>query len=126
MRRVVHVLVLVVVVLISAAVATAALGAQQLRVLGRASSAGDFAVAAASGSKQRPGGMWVRAYGRDLSVIAVIACSRGFSVGSRSQEIPSAVSGRLYRLRLPLTSADSCDVTASVSGSGSIRIQILG
>jgi hypothetical protein len=95
-----------------------------LVVIGKASSAGDFAVAAASGKKRNTHAVYLRGYGRKLSGYAVVACSRGIaSIGSKSTKFSRMASGRLYRLRLPF--AGSCDVTASLSGSGRIRLQIL-
>jgi hypothetical protein len=101
-----------------ACVATATATAGGLRVIGSARSSGDFAVTAASGSKKNTHSLWVRGYGQ-----AVVACSRGFSIGSRSTSLNSMRSGRLYKLRLPMHG--DCDVTASLSGSGRIRLQIL-
>jgi hypothetical protein len=94
-----------------------------LRVIGSARSSGDFAVAAANGSKKNAKGVFVRGYGRGLSGFVVVACSKGFSVGSKSTTLKSMASGRLYKLRLPF--AGDCDAAASLSGSGSIRLQIL-
>jgi hypothetical protein len=97
----------------------------KLRVLGSSRSSGDFAVTAASGSKKAAPAIYVRRYGRELSGHAVVACSRGFSIGSKSTELKRKASGRLYRIRLPFAGGD-CEVTTSLSGSGSIRLQILG
>jgi hypothetical protein len=92
-------------------------------VIGKGSSSGDFAVTAASGSKKRAKALYIRGYGRGLSGTAVVACSRGFSIGSKSKSFKAMRSGRLYRIPLPF--AGDCDVTASLSGSGRIRLQIL-
>jgi hypothetical protein len=94
-----------------------------LRVIGSARSSGDFAVAAANGSRKNAKAVYVRGYGRSLSGFAAVACSKGFSVGSKSTTLSRMSSGELYKLRLPF--AGDCDVTASLSGSGSIRLQIL-
>lgn len=106
-----------------ACVATTTAMAGGLRVIGSARSSGDFAVTAASGNKKNTHSLWMRGYGRGLSGHAVVACSRGFSIGSRSTSLNSMRSGRLYKLRLPMRG--DCDVTASLSGSGRIRLQIL-
>ena len=106
------------VVALPATAATASLG-----MIGSARSSGDFAVAAANGSKKNAKEVYVRGYGRGLSGFAVVACSKGFSIGSKSATLKSMASGRLYKLRLPF--AGDCTVTASLSGSGSIRLQIL-
>lgn len=107
-----------------ALVAAAAASTAGLRVIGSGRSAGDYAVTSASGSKNPARALYLRGYGHGLSGYAVVACSRGFSIGSKSTTFGSMVSGRLYRLKQPF--AGDCDVTASLSGSGSIRLQILG
>jgi hypothetical protein len=114
------VIALVVVALITAAVATAA----PLRVIGGARSSGDFAVAAANGEKKNAHALYLRGYGRKLSGFGVVACSRGVaSIGSKSTTFRRMTSGTLYRLRQPFVG--NCSVTASLSGSGRIRLQIL-
>jgi hypothetical protein len=96
-----------------------------LRVLGSGRSAGDFAVTSASASKDKASAIFIRGYGRDLSSFAVVACSRGVSsIGSRSTTLHRMAAGRLYRLKLPFSG--DCQVTASLSGSGRIQLQILG
>jgi hypothetical protein len=95
-----------------------------LRVIGSARSSGDFAVAAANGEKKHAHVIYLRGYGHDLSGMGVVACSRGlYSIGSKSTELSHMRSGRLYRLRMPFRG--DCQVTASLSGSGRIRLQIL-
>jgi len=99
--------------------------ASPLRVIGSSRSAGDFAVTAATGSKNNARALYIRGYGRGLSGDGVVACSRGIaSIGSKSTTFAHMVSGRLYRLRMPF--GGDCQVTASLSGSGPIRLQILG
>ena len=106
--------------------AASATAGPALRVLKTARSSGDFAVTSLSASKDRTQALYIRGYGRGLSGFAVVACSKGFSsIGSRSTQLNSMSSGRLYRLRLPFRGGD-CDVTASLSGSGSIKLQVLG
>jgi hypothetical protein len=70
------------------------------------------------------GARHLRGYGRDLSGHAAVACSRGFSVGSNSKAFGAMRSGTLYRIPLPF--AGECEVTASLSGFGRIRLEILG
>src|SRR5690242_16875718 len=92
-------------------------------VIGHASSSGDFASAAASGSARRPRQLAVRIKGGGVSGFAAVACSKGIaSIGSKSTSYKGA---GLHLLRLPFKNASSCDVTASVGGSGRISIQIL-
>jgi hypothetical protein len=93
-------------------------------VIGSARSSGQFAVAAANGQKSNTHVAFIRGYGHGLSGMGVVACSRGFtSIGSKSTSFDSMRSGRLYRLRLPFKG--DCQITASLSGSGRIRLQIL-
>jgi hypothetical protein len=104
---------------------SAANASSLLKVLGSGRSAGEFAVTSATGSKDNANAIYIRGYGRDLSGFAVVACSRGVaSIGSRSTTLRRMVAGRLYRLKLPFSG--DCQVTASLSGSGRIRVQILG
>jgi hypothetical protein len=115
------VIALVVVALVTTAVAAAA----PLRVIGQARSSETFAIAAASGSKDNAHALYLRGYGRRLRGFGVVACSRGVaSIGSKSTRFRSMVAGRLYRLRMPFAPGD-CSVTASLSGRGRIRLQIL-
>jgi hypothetical protein len=93
-------------------------------VIGSGHASGQFAVTAASGTDHHTHVVYLRGYGRRLAGMGVVACSRGFSVGSRSKQFRSMRSGRLYRLTLPM-GGGNCDVTASLSGSGRIRLQIL-
>jgi hypothetical protein len=102
----------------------ASANAASLRVIGSARSSGEFAVAAANGSKNHANVIYLRGYGHGLSGMGVVACSKGFtSIGSKSTQLNSMRSGRLYKLRMPFRG--DCQVTASLSGSGRIRLQIL-
>jgi hypothetical protein len=94
-----------------------------LHIIGTGRAAGQFAVTAANGHQDNAKALYMRGYGPGLSGYAVVACSRGFSVGSKSARFGSMQSGRLYRLKLPMSG--DCDVTASLSGRGPIRLQIL-
>lgn len=116
---------LVTAVIAGVAVSTvAAANAAALRVIGSARSSGEFAVAAANGSKNQAHVIYLRGYGHDLSGMGVVACSKGFtSIGSKSTDLSHMRSGRLYKLRMPFRG--DCQVTASLSGSGHIRLQIL-
>ena len=91
-------------------------------VIGRAHSSGDFAATAANGSVKHPRAIAVLAHGHGISGFAAVACTKGFSVGSKSTSYKGA---GMHRLRLPMTKADSCDVTASIGGSGQISMSIL-
>ena len=116
------ILIALLVALTAAESATAA--ASTLRVIGSASASGEFAVAAANGSKKVARAMYLRGVGHNLSGFAVVACSRGFSIGSRSATLAHMTSGRQYQLKLPNGGGD-CTVTASLSGSGPIKLQVL-
>jgi len=100
-------------------------GAPSLRVLASSRSSGDFAVTSTSASEDNAAALYIRGYGGDLSGFGVVSCSRGsFSIGSKSTTLRNMASGRLYRLRMPFRG--DCDVIASLSGSGRIKLQILG
>lgn len=104
-------------------VAVSAKAAPTPRVIASAKAAGEFALTSTSARKSNAKAIYLRAYGRGLSAHAVVACSRGFSIGSKSKSFRTMLPARLYRLPLPF--AGSCDVTASLSGEGRIRLQIL-
>ena len=124
MNRILRSLLIGAVIASVAATAIASANATGLRVIGSARSSGDFAVAAASGSKNHARVIYLRGYGRGLSAMGVVACSKGIaSIGSKSTQFSHLSSGHLYRLRSPFRG--DCQVTASLSGSGRIRLQIL-
>jgi hypothetical protein len=105
------------------AVLAADAAAASWRVIGRASSSGDFAVAAASGSVDNPNQIAVNVSARGASGFAVVACSKGIgSIGSKSTQFSGAGT---HTLKLPMRNPDSCDVTASGSGSGRVVVKIL-
>jgi hypothetical protein len=112
----------VVVVLTAAAAATA--GTSSLRVIGSSSSSGDFATTAPTAHARGVHALYLRGTGRHLeNGMAWVACTRGSSLGSKQTTIGRMVSGRLYRLRMAFPG--DCQVTASVTGSGPIKLQIL-
>ena len=124
MNRTVRALLVAAVIAGVAVSMAAAANAAGLRVIGSARSSGEFAVAAANGSKNHAHVIYLRGYGHDLSGMGVVACSKGYtSVGSKSTELSHMRSGRLYKLKMPFRG--DCQVTASLSGSGRIRLQIL-
>jgi hypothetical protein len=93
------------------------------RVIGHAGSSGDFASAAANGTADRPHQLAVRLAGSGVSGLAAVACTKGVaSIGTKSTSYSGA---GLHLLKLPFGGASSCQVTASVGGSGRISIQIL-
>jgi hypothetical protein len=124
MNRVFRTLVIGAFIAAVAVSAIASANAAGLRVIGSARSSGDFAVAAANGEKKHARVIYLRGYGRGLSGMGVVACSKGIaSIGSKSTQLSHMRSGRLYRLPMPFRG--DCQVTASLSGSGRIRLQIL-
>jgi len=99
------------------------------RVIGSGRASGDFAVASADGSANRPHMLAVRitnSRGGSVSGFAAVSCSKGFGIGSKS----ASYSGRsplLKVLPLPMRNSDSCDVIASGSSmsGGTLVVQIL-
>jgi hypothetical protein len=94
------------------------------KVIGHASASGEFAIAAANGTARHPNGLAARVAGGGGSVsgFAVVACSRGIaSIGSSTTKF----SGHFANLKMPMKNSDSCDVTASASGAGHLRLEIL-
>jgi hypothetical protein len=94
------------------------------RVVGSATSSGQFAVAAANGTARHPRQLAVRVIGggSKVSGMAVVSCSRGLgSLGSSTTNIR----GKMTTLKLPMRNADSCEIIASMSGSGYPKVQIL-
>jgi hypothetical protein len=92
------------------------------RIIGRGAASGDVAAAAASGSARHPHQLAVRVRGHGaLTGFAAVACTRSFSMASAATSFRGA---GVHLLRLP-TPAGNCSVTASVSGSGRVRVQIL-
>jgi len=85
------------------------------------SASGQFAVTAITATVNRPQGIAVRLRGPVSTGTAVIACSRNFSVTSNSRSYKRA---GLYVLPM-MRRASSCDVVASVGGSGRVTVQIL-
>ena len=115
----------VIVALLAAAVlACTASAVSAWRVVKAGSSSGQFAVTAVNGTinRPKPKGIAVRLVGAGVSNgMAVVACSKGFSVASWSRTYRRA---GLYVLPMT-TGAGTCDVTASVGGSGKVIVQIL-
>jgi len=103
--------------------APAALGvAQGWHVIGHGSASGDFAAAAASGTASHPHQLAVRVTGKGTQGFAAVACSKGYGIGSKSTHWSGS---GLHLLKLPMKGSESCDVTASASGSGRVTVAIL-
>lgn len=91
------------------------------RVVKSRSVSGQFAATAVSATIKRPNGIAVRLKGGVSSGNAAIACSRGFSISSKSRSYSRAGFFVLPLMR----KAESCEVVASVGGSGRVTVQIL-
>lgn len=97
-------------------------GPARWRVIGHGSASGDFAVAAARGTAKHPHQLAVKVVGRGARGFAVVACSKGFGIGSKSTSWHGT---GLHLLKVPMAGSDSCDVTASAAGSGKVSLQIV-
>lgn len=83
---------------------------------------GEFAVTAVSATISHPRALAIKLIGSGVSNgEAVVACSRGFSTSAHSASYNGP---GFYRLRI-MRHASSCQVTASVGGSGTLRVKIL-
>ena len=103
--------------------ALSAFAATSWRVVKSSSVSGQFAVSSINATvvRPKPNGMAVRLTGAVASGNAVVSCSRGFNIASWGKSYSHAGTYVLPQLR----NADSCDVIASVGGSGRVRVQIL-
>lgn len=99
--------------------ATASAGAWH--VVKSGSSSGQFAIQSINATVNHPVALGVRLAGRVDNGTAIVSCSKGFGVASWSRDYSHAGSFRLPQTR----GADSCDVVASVGGSGKVVVQIL-
>lgn len=105
----------------SALTSTPSSAAGGWRIAAQKSVSGEFAVTAISATVHHPRSLAVRLHGNVDTGEAVVACPRGFSVSSNARSYSHAGTFRLPMAR----NADSCDITASVGGSGLVRVQIL-
>jgi hypothetical protein len=107
----------------AAASGTATASSNSWKVVKSKSARGQFAVTAISATIKypKPKGIAVRLSGHGVSGMGVVACSRGFTVTSNSRSFSRAGLFVLPSMR----GADSCDVTASIAGSGSVSVRIL-
>jgi hypothetical protein len=113
---------LAVVVIAATPVASIAYAALPGRVVASKSATGQFAVTAVNADVKKPKGIWVNLIGKGVNTgLAVIACERNFSVSSNSKNMKAP---GLYRLPIQPVGANSCQVTASVGGSGRVTVQI--
>jgi hypothetical protein len=114
-------------------------------IIGSATAAGDYATTVATGTATRPRTIEIVIYtsSRQSGIDAAwnIVCTRGLGAGSKSGQFttgtygkapPSPTGGRGWwtikgPLRMPMAHPDSCivSVDAQLSGSGTIKLQIL-
>ena len=89
-------------------------------IVDRAIARGDYAVATAGGSVDRPRRLWVKVGARPnqrVDVSWVTVCSRGFGAGSRDGSF-SGVTPLRRRIAMPYRRPDDCTVSASAQLSG--------
>jgi hypothetical protein len=95
--------------------------AAPLKVITSSSVRGEYA--ATSVHATRRSALYLRAYGKGLQGGAGVTCVRGVRVASSSFKFRPLVSGRLYRM--PTRPGWTCSMAATVSGRGSLRVQVL-
>jgi hypothetical protein len=117
--------------LIAALTAAETIGAAQsaLRVIGRKSASGDFAIALASGRATKPTALYMRVRARPNQRIDAnwtVVCNKGLSAGSKSGRF-AATTPVTRRLRLPMTRPSRCVVsgTAQLRHSGRVTVLLL-
>ena len=97
--------------------------------VGRAGASGDYAVAVASGTAQRPATMAVRVEAspaQSVSVSWTAVCSRGFSASSRSGMFTvRAPATRAIRPSMPRASSCIVSAAAQLQGSGPLAVSLL-
>jgi hypothetical protein len=109
-------------VTVLAVVATTALAAGW-HTVGRGSAGGDFAIATADGDASHPSALAVSVRGGGISGMAIVTCDKGISsIGSKTTNFSGS---GLHRLKFPMSHPASCNVVASVSGSGRLSLKIL-
>jgi hypothetical protein len=102
-------------------IASPSLGGPSWKAIKSKTATGQFAVTAINAAVKYPKALGLRLIGKVSSGIGVVACSKGFSVTSTSRS-----ARRAGTFRLPMTrGAETCDITASVGGSGRVTTQIL-
>jgi hypothetical protein len=114
-----------------ALVAAETVGASQeaLRVIGRKSASGDFAIAFASGRAAKPTAVYMRVLARPNQTVNAnwtLVCSKGLGAGSKSGRF-SARTPATRRLRMPMSRPNSCIVSggAQLRLSGRVTVVLL-
>lgn len=114
---------------IVALTAAGTVGATQtaLRVIGRKSASGDFAIALASGRANKPTALYLRALARPNQGVDAnwtLVCSKGLGAGSKSGRF-SARTPVTRRLRMPMARPNSCIVSGGAQLRRSGRVTVL-
>lgn len=91
------------------------------KIVAHKSVSGAFAVTAVHATVAKPKGLWVRFVGKVTTGTAVVACSRGSSISSNPYSYQRA---GVYRLPVKPAGADSCEVIASIGGSGQVTVEV--
>jgi hypothetical protein len=93
------------------------------KVVKSKSATGEFAVTAISATVKNPKtrGIAVRLRGRVSNGSATVACSKDFSIASWNRDYRRAGLYVVPQMR----GAESCQIVASVAGSGTVTVQIL-
>jgi hypothetical protein len=122
---------LAVLALITAAAVTVVetVGATQtaLRVIGRKSASGDFAIALAGGRAKKPTALYMRVLARPNQRVDAnwtMVCGKGFGAGSKSGRFAYRTPVT-RRLRMPMTRPDDCTVSGSAQLKRSGRVTVL-
>jgi hypothetical protein len=97
-------------------IASPSLGGPSWKAIESKTATGQFAVTAIHAAVKYPKALGHRLIGNVSSGVGIAACSKGSSVTSNSRS-----ARRAGTFRLPKT----CDITASVGGSGRVTAQIL-
>lgn len=105
----------------AALLAATAAAALPGKVVASKSVSGSYAVTAVNATVKRPKALYVRFVGNVSSGQGVVACIRGFSISSNPY---SHTKAGLYKLPIKPSGAESCDIIASVGGSGRITVEI--
>jgi hypothetical protein len=127
--RMVATLTIVVVVVVFAVAETVGAAETALRVIGRKSASGDYAIALASGRAKKPTALYMRVIthpNQHVTANWTMVCSKGFGAGSKSGSFAHRTPVT-RRMRMPMTRPDDCTVsgTAQLGRSGRIIVLLL-
>ena len=120
----------VAVILLVATAAVATASSSGLRVFGRESASGDYAIAIATGGVKRPKQLFVRVLASPRQRVDgnwTMVCSKGLGAGSKTGRFRGR-SPLTRAMRFPMRRPDDCSVSAAgalTSGSGRITVLLL-